>query len=238
MSTSSPPTASTDTRGRGCTSTPVTSHRGQQPDLGGADDRPGPHGDVAGLHVVAGAPHVGARPHAAQHPHPRLAAVGPAQRQHRVGQCRQRRPGLHPRGLARLQSAGRPCAGRDGAHHRQCHAAPGRRLLRPLVLVVGLLVGWLDLAHAEHVDAADRVAVDGGLIESGQRAFGHHFFGAQQPLRLGDGDPHRPRRHRGGRHPGLLLFHRTHSAPFFLDRARTSRRLVFGQTQSSHQPPP
>jgi hypothetical protein len=82
-----------------------------------------------------------------------------------------------------------------------------------MVLAV-LIDGRPGLTDGEHVDTADCVAVDRGLVEAGQRTLGHDFFGAHQPLRLGDRNANRPRRHGSGRHPGLLLLHRTHSAPF------------------------
>ena len=66
-------------------------------------------------------------------------------------------------------------------------------------------------ADAQHIHTAHRVAVDRGLVEAGQWPFGHDFFGAHQSLRLGNGNSYRPRGHRGGRYPGLLLLHRTHN---------------------------
>ena len=89
----------------------------------------------------------------------------------------------------------------DDAHHRQADLA-----VAAAVGVVTVVTG----IDAEHVDAAHRVAVDRGLVEPGQRTFGDDLLGAHQSLRLGDGHPHRPGRHRGGSHPGLLLLHRTH----------------------------
>ena len=58
---------------------PFPAHRGQQSDLGGTDDRTGPHRHVSGLDVIARATHIGARTHPAQYPHPRLSPVGPPQ---------------------------------------------------------------------------------------------------------------------------------------------------------------
>src|SRR6202008_4407096 len=97
------------------------------------------------------------------------------------------------------------------SHHRQDQS------VTPF-LVAGGLIGRLseifdvdvDFADAPHVDAAHRVAVDRGLVESGHGPLGHPLLGAHQSLRLGDGDAYRPWRHRRGRYPGLLLFHRTH----------------------------
>ncbi len=187
-------------------------HRRQQPYLGRADDRSGSHGDVAGLDVVAGAPHIGTRGGAAQDPHPLHPAVGPAQRQHRIGQRRQRGAGLHPGRLAGLQPAGGARTGLDGSGHRQDQPAALARV--GVFVVVGERPDDTHLTDPDHVDAAHRVAVDRGLIESGQRPFGHHFLGAHQSLRLGDGNTYGPRGYRGGRYPGLLLLHRTHERAF------------------------
>ena len=132
----------------------------------------------------------------AQDPHARFAAVGPTQRQHRVGERGHRRTGLHPRGLPRLQTSGSAFARGDGRDHGQ----------RDVGVAAGI--------RAHHVDAAHGVAIDGSLIESGQRALGDHLFGAHQALSFGNRHPHRPRRHRSCRNPGLLLLNRTHSSPF------------------------
>ena len=176
---------------------------------------PGAHRNVTGLDVVSGAAHIGTRRRPTQNPHARRPAVGPPQREDRIGQRGQRGPGVHPGGLPWLQAARCARTGLDGSHHRQDQPlAPV-----PIGWVAGRVVGWLTetiaahLADTQHVDAAHRVAVDRGLIETGQRPLGHHFLGAHQSLRLGDGDTYRPRSHRGGRYPGLLLLHRTHSAP-------------------------
>ena len=83
---------------------PLAPDRSQQSDLSRSDDRPGPHRDVAGLDVVADPADVRARTDPAQHPHPRLPAVGPPQRQYRIGQSRHRRPGLDASGLPGLQT--------------------------------------------------------------------------------------------------------------------------------------
>ena len=56
-----------------------------------------------------------------------------------------------------------------------------------------------------HVDAAHRVAVDGCLVEAGQRSLGHDLFRAQQSLRLGDRHPHRRWAYRRREHAGYLL---------------------------------
>ena len=109
---------------------------GQQTDLRGADDRARPHRDVAGLDIVTGATDVGAGAHRPQHPHPRLPAVGPPQRQHRIGQRRHRRAGLHTGGLSRLQPARRPRARLDGAHHGQADLLIARAVGRSSVVVV------------------------------------------------------------------------------------------------------
>ncbi|CKQ79301.1 Uncharacterised protein [Mycobacterium tuberculosis] len=97
---------------------PFTADRRQQPHLGCADDRPRAHRHITGLHVVARTPHVGARRRPAQHPHPRHSAIGPPQRQDRIGQGGKRRAGLHPDRLARLQPAQGARSGFDGSHHR------------------------------------------------------------------------------------------------------------------------
>ena len=93
--------------------------RGQQTHLGRADDRARAHRDIAGLNVVAGAADIGARAHATQHGHSRLTAVGPPHRQHRVGERRHRRTGLHPCRLSWLQPARSSGARLDRAHHGQ-----------------------------------------------------------------------------------------------------------------------
>ena len=126
---------------------------------------------AGGLHIVAGAAHVGTRSHTAQHPNPGLAAVGPAQRQHRVGQRRHGRTSLHPNGLLGLQSRRSTRARLDGRDHRQAD----------LPLTVTALG-----AQCQHIDTAHGIAVDGSLVEAGQRSFGHHLFGAHKALRLGD----------------------------------------------------
>ena len=92
---------------------------GQQTDLRRADDRACPHRHVAGLHVVTSAADVGTRAHRPQHPHPGLPAVGPPQGQHRVGEGRHRRTGLHACGLTWLKPARRPGTRLDRAHHGQ-----------------------------------------------------------------------------------------------------------------------
>ncbi len=181
----------------------VASDRGEQAHLRRADDRSGPYRDVAGLHVVAGAAHVGPGAHASQHRHPRLAAVGPPQWQHRVGQRRHRGAGLNARGLLRLQPARGPRAGFDRSHHRQAEVTLRAFFAIPVTVV----------ADTEDIHTADGVSVDGGLVETGQRALGDDFLGAHQPLRFGDGYPDRPRRHRRGGYPSLLFLDRTHSTP-------------------------
>ena len=118
------------------------------------------------------------------HGHPRVVAVGVADRHDRVGERGQRRAGVDPDGLARLQPPGLPRSGRDLADHRQQHR---------------LGAGRLD------VHAAYRVAVDGRLVEAGQRAFGDDLLGAQQALCLGDGHPYRRRTNCGGKRPAELL---------------------------------
>ena len=183
---------------------------------------PDAHGDVAGLDVVAGAPHVGTRGRAAQDPHPLRPAVGPAQRQHRVGQRRQRGAGLHPGRLAGLQPAGCARTGFDGSRHRQDQPAAPPSSLSSSENGRRRHAAFSD-AHPDHVDAAHRVAVDGGLVEAGQRPLGHHFLGTHQSLRLGNGNTYGPRGDRGGRYPGLLLLHRTHERAF-LPSSRDGRQ--------------
>ena len=174
----------------------LAADRGQQSDLCGADDRPGAHGDVAGLHVITGPSHIGPGPHPAQNPHPGLAPVGPPQGQHGVGQRGHRCAGLDTSGLLGLQPARRAGARLDDACHRQHD---------------------LGFPCGADVDAAHRVAVDGRLVEAWHRMLGDHLFGAHEALRLRDGYPDRPWGHGGSRHPGLLLLNRTHSAPFHLE---------------------
>src|SRR3546814_17892498 len=57
---------------------------------------------------------------------------------------------------------------------------------------------------AGDIDTTNRVTVDGSLIESRQWAFGHHFLGTQQSLRLRDGDPNRTGCHCRRGNSGLL----------------------------------
>ena len=180
----------------------LASNGGEQAHLGRADDGACPHRDVAGLHIVAGAANIGSGPDAAQHRHPRLAAVGPPQRQHRVGERRHRRTGLHARGLAGLQPARRAGTGLDRAHDGQTDLAV------PLVLAV-----LITTADTEHVHTAHGVSVNRGLIETRQRTFGDDLLGAHQTLRFGDGYSDRSGCYRSGRYPGLLLLHRTHHTP-------------------------
>ncbi len=65
-------------------------------------------------------------------------------------------------------------------------------------------------SSAGDIDTTNRVTVDGSLIESRQWAFGHHFLGTQQSLRLRDGDPNRTGCHCSSGNPGLLLLNRPH----------------------------
>ena len=210
MSTSSPPTLITDSRGRGCTSTRSRPTAASNPTCAGADDRAGPHRDIARLHIVAGAAHVGARAHTPQHLDPRLSPVGPPQRQHRVGQRRHGCTGLDPDGLLGLQAGRRARAGLDGTDHRQTE------------LTVGIVVGIVRTGGTDHVDAAHRVPVDRSLVEARKGPFGHDLLGAHQALRLGDRNAYRSRGHGCRLHAGLLLFHRTHNAPFCLWPGRSA----------------
>ena len=140
---------------------------GQQTDLRGADDRPGPHGDVTGLDVVTDPTHVVAGANRLEHLDLRAAAVGAVQRQDRIGQRRQRCAGVDAYGLPRLQP-GRRSRTRD-------HLADDRQgqvdEFAVVVTHIGTGVGDVDTAH--------RVAVDRGLVESGKGALGDHVFGAQ-----------------------------------------------------------
>ena len=93
-------------------------------------------------------------------------------------------------------------------------------------------------AGVSNIDATHGVAVDGGLIESRQRAFGDNFFGAQQALSFGDRDPDRPRCHRRRRHDGLLLLDRPHVSsvlPKFrnppVSIGRSTSRAATGRTR-------
>ena len=196
--------------------------RGKQPDLGGADDGAGPDRDITGLHVIARAPYIRPRPHAAQHPNPGTTAVGPAQRQYRVGERRHRRAGLDPRRLTGLQPARGPLTRLDQTHHRQADLAVGRRLFILVALVLRRP------AETEHIDAAHRVAVDRSLIETRQRTLGDHLFGAHQALGFGDRHPNRARCHRSRGHSSLLLLNRTHNMPFSPEEAPGRRRPARG----------
>jgi hypothetical protein len=183
---------------------PLTTDGRKQADLRCTDDHARAHRHIAGLHIVTGAPHVGARGHTAQHPNLRVAAVGPPQGQHRVGECRHRRPGLDASGLPRLQPARRPRASLDVPDNRQ-----------PYFDAVAVpVVGITALTNLGDVDAAHRVTVDRGLVERGQRPLGHHLFGAHQALGFGNRDADRSGRDRRRHHARLLLLHRTHSMPF------------------------
>ncbi len=159
------------------------------------------------------------------------AAVGPPQRQHRVGQGRHRSAGLHAGGLSRLQPTRCARARLDHAHHRQADLLIAARRRRPALVVATYR------AHPEHVDAAHGIAVDGGLIEAGQRAFGHHFFGAHQALRFCDRYAHGSRGYRSGRDSCLLLLNRTHKTPFSIAGPIVTCQHV-DQAQSLHQPAP
>jgi len=109
---------------------------------------------------------------------------------------------------SRLQPAGGARTGLDRAHHREAHltvgASPG--LFGAVVLIID--------TDAQHVHAADGVAVDGSLIEPRQRTLGDYFLCAHQALRLGDRDPDGSGSHRGGRYSSLLLLNRPHNTPF------------------------
>ena len=186
----------------------VAPDRGQQPHLCGADDRARPHRDVTRLDVVARPTDIRSGAHTAQHRHARLTAVGPSQRKHGVGECRHRRACLNPCRLLGLQPAGGARTGLNRAHHRQAHLTVGASLG-----LFGAVVLITD-TDAQHVHAADGVAVDGGLIESRQGALGDDFLCAHQTLRLGDRDPDGSGSHRGGRYSSLLLLNRPHHTPF------------------------
>ena len=90
----------------------VAAHRGEQPDLRGADDGARAHRDVAGLHVVADAAHEVAGTDRLVDLDAGAAAVGAVERQDRVGEgraaarrCRPARPGAAAAGSA---AANRP----------------------------------------------------------------------------------------------------------------------------------
>jgi hypothetical protein len=103
----------------------VATGRGQHGHLGGADHGVPTDRHVAGLHVLADPPHEGRRRHALVHPEARGATVGVRDRDHGVGERRQRSPRRNPHGLAWLQPKRLPGAGPDlpddGDGHRIGH---------------------------------------------------------------------------------------------------------------------
>ena len=151
---------------------PITPHRGQQPNLRGADDRARTDRDITGLHVITGAPHIVTRTHRAQHLDPRLTTLGPAQRQHRIGQCRHRSTGLHPHGLPGLQPSGGALAYPHRPDHRQFDRSDLAAGFFEVVFVLrGATFTRADHAHHAtgglHINAAHGVSIDGGLIKPG-----------------------------------------------------------------------
>ena len=173
---------------------------GEQTDLRGADYRAGPDRDVTGLHVVTDLADVVAGADGPVDLDAGAAAVGPVERKHGVCQRRERSPRVDAHRLPWLQPnrLTRP---------RADLADDGQRQFDAFVVLVAHV-----RARLGHVDAADGVTIYRGLVESGQWALGDHLFGAEQTLRLRDGDPYRPRRDCRGSHPGLLILNRAHLA--------------------------
>ena len=118
-----------------------------------------------------------------------VGRVGVVVRGDGVGQRRQRRAGGDAHGLAGLQAVRLPGPDRDLAHHGQLDGLLGR---------------------GAHVDAAHGEAVDGRLVEPGQRPVGDDLLGAQQTLRGGDVDPDRRGADRGVEHTAQLGLDRPH----------------------------
>ena len=201
----------TDTRGRGCTSTLSRPTAASSATCAAPITASAAHRDVTGLHVLADPADERRRRHAPVH-----ARAGRRRRRCTRRAPRRRRAWAAARPVA-TRTAWPGCSrsgcrepGRDLPDHRQRHR--------------------LGRGGAGEVDAAHRVAVDGRLVEPGQRALRDDLLGAPQPVRLGDRDPHRRGPHRGGQHPLELLVDRPHgrvSRP----GGRPARRAGRGRTR-------
>ena len=178
-STSSVPAQRTAIRGRGPHQHALPADGGEQADLRRADRRPDLDGGVAGRDVVPGAADVaaGRRPGVDGDPHGAL--VGPDRGDDDVGAGRQHRAGGHLEGEARADGGRRAGPGDALPHDRQLDRAP--RGVAP-----------------RDVLGAGGVAVERGLVEGGQRPLADDLLGAEQALRVEDGELDRVRLgHRG-----------------------------------------
>ena len=192
---------------------PRLSDRGKQSHLRGPDDRTRADCHVTGLHVVADASDVVAAVHAVTDLDLLIAAVGPPQRHHRVGESGHGSTGFDTDGLPRLQPGGSAGTRAHLPDHRQRH---DHRLVGFEIDEFGsagvevLDVLGRDGAGKGHVDGPHRIAVDGGLIEAGHREFGDHLFGAHQSLGLRDRHAHRARGDGRGGHQRQMILDRPH----------------------------
>ena len=135
----------------------------------------------------------------------------PIQRKHGIRQGRQRCAHLHAHCLARLQT--------DRAQGTGGHVADDRQgFLYTAGVLYGRGIFWVAVGVAApgncqrlaDVHAAHGIAVDGGLVESGQRFGALDSFGAAQPQGLGDGDAHWLGGHRRRGDDCQLFFDRSH----------------------------
>ncbi|SKY41200.1 Uncharacterised protein [Mycobacteroides abscessus subsp. abscessus] len=190
--------------------------RGEQPDLSRTDDRSGTNRDITGLHVVADSSNVITTVDAVPDLDLLIAAVGPAEGHHGVGERRHRGARLDAYRLPRLKPGRGTRTRRDLADHGKRH---DHRLTGLEIDQFGTAgVEFLELvgiarcrrSGERNVDGPHGVAVDRGLVETGHWSLGDDLLGAHQTLRLGNCHPYRPRSHRRSGHQRQMIFDRPH----------------------------